>query len=108
MPRFKDYPDFTPDYTPRQIFMKGAFGGSYWRPIYSSVLKKDLKNRYDKFECLKSVPLSKLVGNGIEYGDKEKNYFGVKAGATLKEWESKHWIDPRDPYGWIEWLSKKY
>lgn len=29
MPRFKGYPDFTPNLTPAQIFKLGSFGGSY-------------------------------------------------------------------------------
>ena len=37
--RFKDYPKFTPNLTPRQIFLLGSFGGTYWRPIYSNITK---------------------------------------------------------------------
>ena len=37
---FKDFPDFKPNLTPRQIFTLGSFGGTYWRPIYSSITKK--------------------------------------------------------------------
>ena len=32
---FKDYPEFTPNLTPQEIFEMGSFGGTYWRPIYS-------------------------------------------------------------------------
>ena len=39
---FKDYPDFQPNLTPREIFKLGSFGGTYWRPIYSAVTKKTL------------------------------------------------------------------
>ena len=39
---FKDYPDFRPNLTPREMFKLGSFGGTYWRPIYSSVTKKYL------------------------------------------------------------------
>ena len=41
---FKDYPDFTPNLSPRDIFRLGSFGGTYWRPIYSDVTKKKYKN----------------------------------------------------------------
>jgi len=37
---FKDYPGFTPNLRPQEIFEMGSFGGTYWRPIYSSILKK--------------------------------------------------------------------
>ena len=40
--KFDDYPDFTPNLTPRQIFLLGSFGGTYWRPIYSQITKKKI------------------------------------------------------------------
>ncbi len=40
MPTFKDHPEFIPNLTPRQIFKMGSFGGTYFRPIYSSITKK--------------------------------------------------------------------
>ena len=43
MPTFKDHPEFKPNLTPRQIFKMGSFGGTYFRPIYSSVTKKIIK-----------------------------------------------------------------
>ena len=46
---FKDYPDFRPNLTPREIFKLGSFGGTYWRPIYSSVVNKNLKNVHKKY-----------------------------------------------------------
>ena len=47
MPRkivFKDHPEFTPNLTPRQMFKLGSFGGTYWRPIDSSVKNKSYKS----------------------------------------------------------------
>ena len=108
MPRFSDYPEFKPDLTPRQIFNLGSFGGSYWRPIYSGVLKKDIKNHHTKFSFLKGIPKDKLVGDGKEFGDKSINKYGVKAGSTLREWEEKKWISSKDPYGWVEWYCNFY
>ena len=34
---FKDYPEFRPNLSPREMFLLGSFGGTYWRPIYSSI-----------------------------------------------------------------------
>ena len=28
--KFKDYPEFQPNLTPREIFKLGSFGGTYW------------------------------------------------------------------------------
>ena len=41
--QFPDFPNFKPNLTPVQIFALGSFGGSYWRPIYSSVTNKKYK-----------------------------------------------------------------
>ena len=45
---FKDYPEFRPNLSPRDMFKLGSFGGTYWRPIKSGVLKKELKKRTQK------------------------------------------------------------
>ena len=47
MPRFKDHPEFTPNLTPQQMFKKGSFGGTYWRPIKSSITGKKYKNKHN-------------------------------------------------------------
>ena len=41
---FKDYMDFKPNISPRDVFYLGSFGGTYFRPIHSSVTDKDYKN----------------------------------------------------------------
>ena len=41
---FKDHPDFTPNLTPEMVLRAGAFGGGYFRDIYSSVTKKQYKD----------------------------------------------------------------
>ena len=40
---FDDFPEFRPNLTPKEIFELGSFGGTYWRPIYSSITKKNTK-----------------------------------------------------------------
>ena len=42
---FADYPDFRPNLSPKDMFSMGSFGGTYWRPIYSSVTEKNYKNQ---------------------------------------------------------------
>lgn len=104
---FSDYPEFTPNLTPQEMFELGSFGGTYWRPIYSGVLKKKLKpplNDYPK-SWWKKIPMENLVSE--EY-DKNKNKYKVKVGTSLEFWESKKWIKPSHPYGWVQWYCDFY
>lgn len=36
-------------YSPIEMFNMGVLGGSYYRPVYSQVLKKELKNDVPKY-----------------------------------------------------------
>ena len=40
---FEDYPNFKPNLTPEEILNAGAFGGTYFRPTYSSITYKNIK-----------------------------------------------------------------
>ncbi len=107
---FKDYPEFLPNLTPRQIFTLGAFGGTYWRPIYSPFKKKTYKNRYRKYnkEFWQNIPLNKLTLSSKEY-DKNINYYKVKVGTSYSFWLSKGWINKDTaPYGFVEWYCGFY
>lgn len=91
--------EFKPDYTPRQMFEMGIYGGCYFRDIYSSITKKDYKDVHKEFSFLKNI-------NFIPNYDKNLNYYKVKSGQTLREWEKNGWIKEQDPYGWIQWYCR--
>lgn len=106
---FKDYPEFIPNLTPKEIFELGSFGGTYWRPIYSSVTNKNYKNMHKKYpkSWWKNIPESSLTRSWEDY-DIKINHYGVKVGTTLEFWEEKNWITEYNPYGWVQWYCDFY
>ena len=53
---------FKPNKTPQQVFKMGAFGGTYFRPIHSSVTGKD----YTSSEAMRGLPKSWFEGIDIK------------------------------------------
>ena len=106
---FSDFPDFQPNLTPKEVLQLGSFGGTYFRPIYSSVTKQKYKD-----EAWQELPASWLQGLNIRTQvassvyDNSKNKYGVKCGASLEEWESSGWMHKQDPYGWFQWYCRFY
>lgn len=94
---------FKPNVTPAKMFKEGSFGGTYWRPIYSSVTKKKYKNEHLKFpkSWWKGLDEDKVLVS--EKCDKSVNKYGVNVGTSLDFWEDKGWITKYDPYGWVQW-----
>ena len=101
---FSDYPNFRPNLTPRQIFQLGSFGGTYWRPIYSSVVNTNVENIYKQYpkSWWKNIPDKWLITSYDQY-DKTINKYNVKVGTTLEYWEGKNWINESHVYGWVHW-----
>lgn len=101
---------FRPNLTPRQIFLLGSFGGTYWRPIESSITNEKYSNRHKKFEEFgwwNNIPEAYLTTEWNSY-DKSINKYKVRCGSTLIEWENSGWINEQDPYGWVEWYCNFY
>lgn len=104
---FADYPEFKPNLTPADIFEMGSFGGTYWRPIHSSITGKDYKNKHLKHSYLKNIDTNKMTRDFANY-DININKYKVHVGQTLEEWEKKGWITKYDPYGWVQWYCNFY
>jgi len=103
---FPDHPEFTPNLTPRDMFLLGSFGGTYWAPIYSQVTKKHYQNVHRRYQSWwKGIPESHL--SSTEY-DKSINRYKCKVGTSLEFWESHHWITAYNPYGWVHWYCDFY
>ena len=105
MVHFKDYPNFKPNLNPQQIFALGSFGGSYWRPIHSRITKKSYKDQHKEFKWLNKIPKKKLSN---VLCDVSVNTYKVRVGTSLEFWEDKGWMNPQDPYGWIQWYCRFY
>ena len=107
---FKDFPQFQPNLTPKQVLQLGSFGGTYFRDIYSSVTNKHYKGK----EVIKEFPKNWFSGLDIDTMitsqnyDKKVNKYGVKCGSTLEAWENSGWIVEQDPYGWFQWYCRFY
>merc|ERR1719461_469697 len=108
---FDDFPEFRPNLSPKEIFQLGAFGGTYFRPIYSAVNKRD----YTAKEVIQEYPRDWWDGLNIcrqltsAVYRKSVNKYKVKAGGGdigLKIWEGNGWISNIDPYGWNQWYCR--
>ena len=106
---FKDFPDFTPNLTPIEIFELGSFGGTYWRQIKSSITNKKYENVHKKYpeEWWKNIKDDKLTNKWDNYNVKVNKY-NVKVGSTLEEWGENKWITENHPYGWVHWYCDFY
>ena len=91
--------NFSPNKTPIEIIKEGAFGGTYFRDVYSNINKKWYKNSWKEFVHLKNID-AKFYAS--DYYDMKLNKCGLKCRATSRFWENKGWINKIDPYGWFQ------
>ena len=104
---FSDFPHFRPNLTPKEILDFGSFGGTYFRPIYSSETGRNHENEWNDLpeEWFKSLPAKKYKASRY---DDSVNKYGVSCGGDLYMWESNGWIRGIDPYGWFQWYCRFY
>jgi hypothetical protein len=102
--RFKEFPDFKPNLTPKQIFHAGVFGGTYFRPIHSRVTGKNYSNQHLEFPKSWFKNPDKTVTSSVR--DLSVNRYGVWSGQSLQYWEDHDWIKAHDPYGWLQWYMR--
>ena len=92
--------DFTSNKTPIEVIRKRAFGGTYFRKIYSGINGKWHKNSWKELVQLKRIDTRFYAS---DYYDKNLNKYKVKTGRV---WENKGWINEIDPYSWFQWYFK--
>ena len=90
--------DFNPNKTPIQIIKEGAFGGTYFRDIYSGINEKWYKNSWKKIDQLKNIDAK----YASDFYDVNLNKYDVKCGTSLRFRENKGWINKIYPYGWFQ------
>ena len=90
--------NFSPNETSIEVIREGAFGGTYFRNIYSGINEKWYKNSC-RFVHLKNIS-AKFYAS--DYYDVNVNKYGVKYGTSLRFWENKGWMNKIDPYGWFQ------
>ena len=73
--------DFSPNKTPIEIITEGAFGGTYFRDIYSGINEKWYRNSWKEFNQLKDIDQKHYCSN---YYDINVNKYGVKCGISLR------------------------
>ena len=79
--------NFSPNKTPIEIVKEGAFGGNYFRGIYSGINDKWYKNSWKEFDQLKNIDTKFYV---------------------LIFQENKAYIKEIDPYGWFQWYFRHW
>ena len=71
--------DFNPNRTPIEIIKKGAFGGTYFRDIYSNINKKWYENPWKEFIHIKNID---AIFYASDYYDVNANKYGAKCGTS--------------------------
>lgn len=99
--------DFKPNLSPREMFSRGSFGGTYWRPIYSAITRQKYRNVHKQYPSSwwTGIPDEYLTSDEYDVG---RNKYKVAVGTTLEFWEKKKWIKPVHPYGWVHWYCDFY
>ena len=95
--------DFGTNKTTVAVIKEGAFGGIYFRDIYSSVNGKWYKHTWKEFDVLENIDQKYYCS---DYCDVSVNKYGVKCGTSLRYLGDKGWINKQDPYGWFQWHFK--
>ena len=105
---FKDFPDFKPNLTPKEVIQAGSFGGTYYRPILSGITGKYYKDEWKEFpeDWFEGLDIEQNVTSIVIRSSINK--YKSKMGGNLDMWESCGWITKIDPYGWFQWYCRFY
>merc|ERR1711953_854158 len=105
---FKDAKDFRPNMTPKEVLHSGSFGGTYFRPIKSSITGLKYNKMWNELpqDWLQGLDGKRMIYSSVY--DESVNTYKVKCGGSLEMWETFGWIKEVDPYGWFMWYCRFY
>ena len=75
--------DFGDNKTPVEVIIEGAFGGTYFRDIYSVVNENSYKKSWKEFDQSKNINQKFYC---TDYYDVSVNKYDVKCGISLRFW----------------------
>ena len=84
--------NFGTNKTSIEVIKEGAFGGTYFRVIYSG---KRYKKSWKEFTELKNIDQNYYCTNDYDF---KINKYKVKCGTSLKFWENNGWFNSTDPF----------
>ena len=74
---------FKPYKTPKEIIKEGAFGGTYFRDIYSSINGKWYRNTWKEFDFSSDIDPRLYLSN---YYNTNVNKYKIRCGTSLRCW----------------------
>ena len=96
--------DFSTNKTPVEVIKEGAFGGTYFRDIYSGINGRWwYRKSWKESEELGDIDQKYYCSS---YYDVSVNKYGVKCRTSWRFWENNGWINPLDPYGCSQWYFR--
>ena len=78
--------DFSPNKKPIEVIKEGAFGGTYFRDIYSGINEKWYKKSWAEFVQVKNIHQKYYC---LDYYGVSVNKYCIKCGTSLRFWENK-------------------
>ena len=78
--------DFGANKASVEVIKEGAFGGTYFRDIYSGVTGKCYRKSWKEFNQLKNIDKEYYCS---DFYDVSVNKYGVKCATSLRFWENK-------------------
>lgn len=89
------------------MIREGAFGGTYFRPLYSRKLRATIEGDWRELPVEWTAGLNVATYLTSEKYRAEVNKYGVSCGQSIEAWEASGWIAHEfDVRGWFQWYCR--